>query len=161
MVLLLVSVLGWKRGLVGYPGKQVYVPWFGAPRIARTSLTGWGTVPSLEGTPAKKLYVYVPCSFMSSNIQDKKRQFGAFWFSAPLLEELSLLKIVESRLLLSIFPKSDQSIWGPNVAKTFARYRGHLGTSGPKLEKESRNEFPVPLGPAAQKGKHGVEKESK
>ena len=43
------------------------------------------------------------------------------------------------------------------VAKTFARYRGHLGPPGPKLEKESENEFPGPLGPEAQK----VEKRSR
>ena len=43
----------------------------------------------------------------------------------------------------------------------FARYRGHLGSPGPKLEKESKNEFPGPLGPRAQKVENGVEKESK
>ena len=35
------------------------------------------------------------------------------------------------------------------LAKTFARYRGHLGPLGPKLEKESENDFPGPLGPGA------------
>ena len=36
-----------------------------------------------------------------------------------------------------------------------------MGPSGPKLEKESENEFPGPLGPGAQKVENGVEKESK
>ena len=40
-------------------------------------------------------------------------------------------------------------------------YRGHLGPPGPKLEKESENEFPGPLGSGAQKVETGVEKESK
>ena len=42
-------------------------------------------------------------------------------------------------------------------AKTFARYRGHLGPWGPKLEKESENEFLGALGPGAQKVENGVE----
>ena len=47
------------------------------------------------------------------------------------------------------------------LAKTFARYRGHLGPPGPKLENESENEFPGPLGPGAQNVENRVEKESK
>ena len=38
-----------------------------------------------------------------------------------------------------------------SVAKTFARYRGHLGPSGPKLQTEFENGFPGPLGPGVQK----------
>ena len=49
----------------------------------------------------------------------------------------------------------------PKFAKTFARYRGHLGPPGPKLKKESENEFLGPLGPGAQKVENGVEKELK
>ena len=40
---------------------------------------------------------------------------------------------------------------GCTVAKTFARYRGRLGPSSPKLQTESENEFQSPLGPGAQK----------
>ena len=43
------------------------------------------------------------------------------------------------------------------VLRKLLPYRGCLGPPGPKLEKESENEFPGPLGPGAQK----VEKESK
>ena len=48
-----------------------------------------------------------------------------------------------------------------SVAKTFARYRGHLGLSGRKLQIEFENGFPGPFGPRAQKVQNGVEKESK
>ena len=48
-----------------------------------------------------------------------------------------------------------------SIAKTFARFRGHLGPPGRKLEIESENEFPGPLGPRAQKVEKRVEKESK
>ena len=37
----------------------------------------------------------------------------------------------------------------------------HLGPPGPKLEKESENEFPGPLGPGSQKVENEVEKELK
>ena len=47
------------------------------------------------------------------------------------------------------------------IARTFARYRGHLGPPGPKLGKESENEFRGPLDPGAQKVDNGVEKESR
>ena len=46
-------------------------------------------------------------------------------------------------------------------AKTFARYKGHLGPSGRKLQIEFENGFPGPFGPGAQKVQNGVEKESK
>ena len=36
-----------------------------------------------------------------------------------------------------------------------------MGPSGPKLQRESENEFPGPLGPKVQKVQNGVEKESK
>ena len=48
-----------------------------------------------------------------------------------------------------------------SIAKTFARYRGHLGPSGRKLQIEFENGFPGPPGPGAQKVQNGVEKESK
>ena len=47
------------------------------------------------------------------------------------------------------------------VAKTFARYRGHLGPSGQKLQIEFENGLPGPPGPGAQKVQNGVERESK
>ena len=48
------------------------------------------------------------------------------------------------------------------VAKdSLALLQGSFGPSGPKLEKESENEFPGPLGQGAQKVVNGVEKESK
>ena len=46
------------------------------------------------------------------------------------------------------------------IAKTFARYRGHLGPSGRKLQIEFENGFLGPFGPGAQKVQNGVEKES-
>ena len=45
-------------------------------------------------------------------------------------------------------------------AKTFARYKGHLGPSGPKLEKEAENEFPR-LSSGPKTVQNGVEEESK
>ena len=47
------------------------------------------------------------------------------------------------------------------LAKTFARYKGHLGLRGRKLQIEFENEFPGPLGPGPKKVQNGVEKESK
>ena len=44
---------------------------------------------------------------------------------------------------------------------TWTCYRSHFGPSGPKLEKESENGFPGPLGPGAQKVQNGVEIEPK
>ena len=47
----------------------------------------------------------------------------------------------------------------PQIAKIpWPCYRGHLGPPGPKLEKESENDFPGPLGPRAQKINNRVEK---
>ena len=46
------------------------------------------------------------------------------------------------------------------VAKTFARYRGHLDPSDRELQIEFENGFPGPFGPGAQKVQNGVEKES-
>ena len=53
--------------------------------------------------------------------------------------------------------------WGTRsgVAKTFARYRGHLGPSGRKLQIEFEKEFPGLLGFGAQVVQNGVENESK
>ena len=41
----------------------------------------------------------------------------------------------------------------PRCAKTFARYRGHLGPSGRKLQIEFENGFPGPFGPGPKKSK--------
>ena len=47
------------------------------------------------------------------------------------------------------------------VAKTFARYRGHLGPLGRKLQIEFENGFPGPFGPGAPKVQNRVEKRAK
>ena len=52
-------------------------------------------------------------------------------------------------------------LYGGRIGIPWPCYRGHLGPSGPKLEKESENKFPGPLGAGAQKVESGVEKESK
>ena len=49
-------------------------------------------------------------------------------------------------------PLLGNSFWGGGVRKAFARYRGHLGPSGLKLQTEFENEFP------AQKVENGVDK---
>ena len=50
---------------IGYPGEKIYVPW--VPRIAHRSLTPGhpaGRLPPHRGSPDKKIYVYVPSSFL-------------------------------------------------------------------------------------------------
>ena len=65
--------------------------------------------------------------------------------------------------MTKLLPKGDQQSKksDPILAKTFARYRGHFGPSGPKLQKESENEFPGPLGPGAPKVRNGGNKKVK
>ena len=58
-------------------------------------------------------------------------------------------------------PRRGRSKGGHKVGIPWPCYRGHLGPSGPKSEKESENEFPGPFGPGAQKAENVVEKESK
>ena len=53
---------------VRYPDKEIYVPW--VPKIAHKSLTPGhptGRLPPPTGrSPAKKIYVYVPFSFLTN-----------------------------------------------------------------------------------------------
>ena len=51
--------------------------------------------------------------------------------------------------LLGYAASADSETWDI----TFVRYRDHLGPSDPRLEKESKNNFPGPLGLGAQKSK--------
>ena len=82
--------------------------------------------------------------------------------AAPQVHPIMMLGEAQGYLkALEASPAASHQEMGSSIAKTFACYRGHLGPSGPKLEKESENEFPGPLGPGAQKVENGVEKESK
>ena len=48
-------------------------------------------------------------------------------------------------------PRQKRLATRSQLAKTFARYRGHLGPSGPKLQIEFGNGFPGPFGPGPPK----------
>ena len=45
------------------------------------------------------------------------------------------------------------------LAKTFSRYTGHVGPSGPKLQIKTENEFPGPLASGSKKVQKRVENE--
>ena len=79
----------------------------------------------------------------------------------PLQTILSLMPKQQVEVLSELYLRSCAILNGSKLqtpssatlAKTFARYKGHLGPLGPKLEKDSENEFPGPLGLGPKKAK--------
>ena len=88
---------------------------------------------------------------------------GVFRHFALPLSEIAPVQAKVKNLKNTVWKTPFGTLWSKwyfsvfafkNVLKyceTFARYRGHLGTSGPKLQIESENEFPGPLGPGPKK----------
>ena len=75
---------------VGYPDKKIYVPW--VPRIAHKSLTPGlpvGRPPrSPEGSPAKKIYVYVPFPFLNHGVgvDPETVMFEKCWHDVSMMQ---------------------------------------------------------------------------
>ena len=97
--------------------------------------------------------------FIGPTLQPEEVTYIGFWNSWPEELDLNYINIYLGNLFPENYHLAEK--FDIQIAKTFARYRGHLGPPGPKLEKESENEFPGPLSPGAQKVENGVEKESK